>query len=125
MSEIEQYKQAIKEAGEIINILNRAVIKARDTVPPSISEVMMDLKKNISEMNETQGKHIENELAHWEAMKPVIEAFNDKKGFWRTVATYAKYVGWVSAIIVGMKLIVLMFQDASIIKSLPTKEITK
>jgi len=104
MNEAENYKKALKEGEEIIKNLTKAVITARDSVPPSMSTIMNEFKNDLRDIKESQVTHIKNELEHWETMKPVVDAFNEKQGFWKTLGVLAKYVGLGTAIIVGLKM---------------------
>ena len=87
---LEKEEAVVEDAKTLMTQWQRALIEARDSIPPSFSQQIRDQNKKIDKLSED--------------MAPVIDAFREDKSFWERVRVYAIRVGWVSAILIGLKL---------------------
>lgn len=88
--ETHELRTVVEDAKHLMQAWQRALIEARDSIPPSFSQQIRDQNAKIDKL------YLE--------MQPVIEAFREDKGFWERVRIYAVRVGWVSAIFIGLKI---------------------
>lgn len=88
--ETHELRTVVEDAKHLMQAWQRALIEARDSIPPSFSQQIRDQNTKIDNLSL--------------AMQPVIKAFNQEQGAWELIRVYAVRVGWVSAIIIGLKI---------------------
>ena len=88
--EAAKFTQSVEDAKQLMHTWQRALIEARDSIPPSFSQQIRDQNAKIDKLAED--------------MQPVIDAFRQDQNFWDRVKTYAVRVGWVSAMYIGLKM---------------------
>lgn len=82
--------------------LNSAVQKAvKETVNGKIDRLSTDVKSLRGELK-----------AHVDIVQPIIEQFNDRRGFWNTLSTSSKNVALVGALIAGIGILVAFAKKA-------------
>lgn len=88
--ETHELRTVVEDAKSLMLQWQRALIEARDSIPPSFSQQIRDQNKKIDKLSDD--------------MAPVIEAFREDKSFWERVRIYAVRVGWVAAIFMAFKM---------------------
>lgn len=94
---------------EILDEFHKAVITARDSTPPSLSKVIMELIEKVDKNDDRLKRHIdehridnENIASSLTAIKaevtPLTTNFNESKGFWTRFFFLAKVGGSLTAI---------------------------
>jgi len=95
--EAAKFTQSVEDAKQLMHTWQRALIEARDSIPPSFSQQIRDQNAKIDKQNEKM-----DQLA--KDMLPVIKAFTREQNFWEVIKIYAKRVGIVSAIYIALKM---------------------
>lgn len=88
-TELKEIKKSIKE---LHDSTEHAIISARDSVPSSISDVLMGLA-------DTMNKVIVEQKRQSEILKPIEQRFLRTNGFLDTFFFIAKFAGGASAIL--------------------------
>ena len=95
--EANEFKQSVQEAVELMKAFQRTMMQARDTLPPSYSQIALDHTKKLDALTERFDKFEES-------FTPVFKAYEEGASFKNVFFALLKGIGVFGAAYVVVKM---------------------
>ena len=108
-SEVLTFRETIADARQLLEAFQRAMIEARDSIPPPFSQQIRDQNEKIESLVKMAEYNREEISKLSERMEPVARAFDADNTAWERIKIYAARIGVISALILGVQVIFKLF----------------